>query len=64
MLIPTKNCASPTRNKKDDATTSTIFSQKGKSQTKQKSHKRTNKFSLPPLTQKKQKTEKAKQIIA
>jgi len=63
MLIPTKNCASPTRNKKDNATSSTISPQKGKSETKQKSHKHTNKFSLPPLTQK-QKTEKAKQIIA
>jgi hypothetical protein len=39
------------------------FSQKDKSQTKQKSHKPTKKLSLPPLKQK-QKTAKAKQKIA
>jgi hypothetical protein len=39
------------------------FSQKGKSQTKQMSHKPTKKLSLPPLAQKQQ-TAKAKKIIA
>jgi hypothetical protein len=62
----TKNCASPTRNKNVNATSSTIFFSKGESQTqtptKRNAHKPNKKLSLPPLKQR-QKTAKAKQKI-